>query len=32
VSVYCGLDGNGMFNSLGNILVNAEIGMLFIAM
>ena len=25
-------DGNGMFKSLGNILVNAEIGMLFIAM
>jgi uncharacterized protein len=25
-------DGNGMFKSLGNILVNAHIGMLFIAM
>jgi predicted pyridoxine 5'-phosphate oxidase superfamily flavin-nucleotide-binding protein len=25
-------DGNGMFKSLGNILVNAEVGMLFIAM
>ena len=25
-------DGNGMFKSLGNILVNAEIGLLFIAM
>jgi uncharacterized protein len=25
-------DGNGMFKSLGNILANAEIGMLFIAM
>ena len=25
-------DGNGMFKSLGNIVVNAEIGMLFIAM
>src|SRR5258706_1385954 len=25
-------DGNGMFKSLGNILVNVEIGMLFIAM
>jgi uncharacterized protein len=25
-------DGNGMFKSLGNVLVNAEIGMLFIAM
>ena len=25
-------DGNGMFKSLGNTLVNAEIGMLFIAM
>jgi len=25
-------DGNGMFKSLGNILVNAEIGILFIAM
>ena len=25
-------DGNGMFKSLGNILVNVEVGMLFIAM
>ena len=25
-------DGNGMFKSLGNILVNAEVGVLFIAM
>jgi len=25
-------DGNGMFKSLGNILVNAEVGILFIAM
>jgi hypothetical protein len=25
-------DGNGMFKSLGNILVNAEVGMLFIAL
>src|SRR3979411_2477483 len=25
-------DGNGMFKSLGNILINAEVGMLFIAM
>jgi predicted pyridoxine 5'-phosphate oxidase superfamily flavin-nucleotide-binding protein len=25
-------DGNGMFKSLGNILTNAEVGMLFIAM
>jgi len=25
-------DGNGMFKSLGNILVNAEVGLLFIAM
>ncbi len=25
-------DGNGMFKSLGNILANAEVGMLFIAM
>jgi len=25
-------DGNGMFKSLGNMLVNAEVGMLFIAM
>jgi predicted pyridoxine 5'-phosphate oxidase superfamily flavin-nucleotide-binding protein len=25
-------DGNGMFKSLGNILVNADVGMLFIAM
>ena len=25
-------DGNGMFKSLGNIIVNAEVGMLFIAM
>ena len=25
-------DGNGMFKSLGNVLVNAEVGMLFIAM
>jgi hypothetical protein len=25
-------DGNGMFKSLGNILLNVEVGMLFIAM
>jgi hypothetical protein len=25
-------DGNGMFKSLGNILINGEVGMLFIAM
>ena len=25
-------DGNGMFKSLGNILVNADVGLLFIAM
>jgi uncharacterized protein len=25
-------DGNGMFKSLGNLLVNAEVGMLFITM
>jgi predicted pyridoxine 5'-phosphate oxidase superfamily flavin-nucleotide-binding protein len=25
-------DGNGMFKSLGNVLVNAEVGLLFIAM
>jgi uncharacterized protein len=25
-------DGNGMFKRLGNILVNAEVGMLFIVM
>src|SRR6202142_1112379 len=30
--VFPDYDGNGMFKSLGNILVNAEVGMLFIAM
>ena len=30
--VFPDYDGNGMFKSLGNILVNANIGMLFIAM
>ncbi|MTH77984.1 pyridoxamine 5'-phosphate oxidase family protein [Paracoccus aestuariivivens] len=30
--VFPDYDGNGMFRSLGNILVNAAIGMLFIAM
>ena len=30
--VFPDYDGNGMFKSLGNILVNADVGLLFIAM
>ena len=30
--VFPDYDGNGMFKSLGNVLVNAEVGLLFIAM